>query len=203
MRRAKLGDVYYVKLLNGYKIIQWAYKIPKKGDYIRVFDGLYKTVPDNIEEIVLSEHSYITALFVSRAYRVGLVHFIDNYPVPERYPFPQYAIEFNEHKGRIDRIRVRNENNLFEDCWYDVGSIKELPEKFQDIRLLIGCRHPALLFYQFDIGFDLASPVGYWPGLAGKEAKDRLKIYEQMVNDAVEEDRRKRAEKKQKREQGI
>ena len=40
MRRAKLGDVYCIKVPNGYKIYQWAYSSKKRGDYIRVFDGL-------------------------------------------------------------------------------------------------------------------------------------------------------------------
>lgn len=196
MRRAKLGDVYYVKLINGYKIFQWAYKIPKKGNYIRVFDGLYEAVPENIEEIVAGDHSYITDLYATRAYRIGLIYFLGNYPVPEKYPFPQYSIRFDERNGRIYRIRVRNENNVFEDCWYDVGSIKELPEKFQNVKLLSSCLHPAWLFYLFDIGFDLSAPVGFYPGLAGKAAMDKLKIYEDMVNTAVEEERRKKAEKK-------
>ena len=91
---------------------------------------------------------------------------------------------------------MRNENNVFEDCWYDVGSIKELPEKFQNVKLLSSCLHPAWLFYLFDIGFDLSAPVGFYPGLAGKAAMDKLKIYEDMVNTAVEEERRKKAEKK-------
>ena len=46
MRRAKLGDVFAVKVPNGYKIVQWAYRIEKFGNYIRVFDGLYDTLPD-------------------------------------------------------------------------------------------------------------------------------------------------------------
>ena len=40
MRRAKLGDVYCVKLPNGYKLYQWAYSIPQKGDYMFWETGL-------------------------------------------------------------------------------------------------------------------------------------------------------------------
>lgn len=73
MPRAKLGDVYACKVLKGYKIIQWAYYIERYGRFIRVFDGLYDTIPENIAQIVAGEHSYITDLFVGRAYRIGLL----------------------------------------------------------------------------------------------------------------------------------
>ena len=46
MRRAKLGDVFAVKVPNGYKIVQWAYHIKKFGRFIRVFDGLYEKIPE-------------------------------------------------------------------------------------------------------------------------------------------------------------
>ena len=63
MRRAKLGDVYYFKVPNGYKVVQWAYSIPKDGDYLRVFNGLYKSVPDDITSIVGNPHSYINSRY--------------------------------------------------------------------------------------------------------------------------------------------
>lgn len=151
-----------------------------------------EAVPENIEEIVAGDHSYIIALYVTRAYRIGLIHFLGNYLVPDKYSFPQYMLNFHENKGGIFRINVMNVNNLFEDYRYDVGSMKELPEKFQDVKLLSSFLHPAWLFYLFDIGFDLSAPVGFYPGLAGKAAMDKLKIYEDMVNTAVEEERRKK-----------
>lgn len=63
MRRSKLGDVYATKLPNGYKIYQRAYDIPRRGDFVRVFDGLYESIPANVEEIVRGPHSYIVDFF--------------------------------------------------------------------------------------------------------------------------------------------
>ncbi|MBR6646576.1 MAG: hypothetical protein IKL09_03575 [Clostridia bacterium] len=70
MKRAKVGDVYYVKVPNGYKIYQWAYSIPKQGDYIRVFEGLYADVPNEIEEIVQGPHSYIIPSYTKKCIRL-------------------------------------------------------------------------------------------------------------------------------------
>ena len=39
MKREKLGDVYAFKTDRGYRIMQWAYNIEKRGKYIKVFDG--------------------------------------------------------------------------------------------------------------------------------------------------------------------
>ena len=94
MRRAKLGDVYYIKLPNGYKIYQWAYDHHHKGTYVRVFDGLYPTIPVNIEEIVSGPHSYVLTFDTKRSYSLGLSILIGNYPVPEEYPIPEKSVDF-------------------------------------------------------------------------------------------------------------
>ena len=105
MRRAVIGDVYCIKVPNGYKIFQWAYKIPRSGNYIRVFEGLYDSIPSNIEQIAAGPHSYMIWFNAGRAYRCGLATFLGNYPVPPEYPFPQFAIQFWQNsKGEIFAI---------------------------------------------------------------------------------------------------
>ena len=42
MKRAKIGDVFYVKGFKGYKLYQWVY-IVRIGDLIRVFGELLKS----------------------------------------------------------------------------------------------------------------------------------------------------------------
>lgn len=167
MRRAKLGDVYCIKVPNGYKLYQWAYRIPRKGDFIRVFSGLYDTIPSNIEEIVLKPHSYIISFYATRANRIGLATFLGNYEVPSEYPFPKYQISFriNWKMQKVERIHVMNsgsDSNVWK--WYDVSSMKELPEEFQNVTLINGVLTPNWLLYLFDNGFDLQHIERYHPG---------------------------------------
>ena len=106
MKRARLGDVYYIKVPNGNKLYQWAYSIPRKGDFIRVFDGLYSSIPDNLLDIVAGSHSYIISFDTKRAYRVGLAQLLGNFPVPEEYPFPDFKLAL--HPGGSKRIGAIN-----------------------------------------------------------------------------------------------
>ena len=78
MKRTKIGDVYAIKLMNGYKLYQWAYTIPRKGKFMRVFDGLFDNIPNNIEDLVNNPHSYIIEFDAPRAYRVGLAQLAGN-----------------------------------------------------------------------------------------------------------------------------
>jgi len=165
VRRAKLGDVFYIKVPNGYKIFQWAYSVPRKGDYIRVFDGLHVTIPDNIEEIVLSPHSYIIAFYASRAYRAGFAHFIKNISVPDIYPFPKYQIRFamDSNTGKVDRIHVMNADGKRDVWqWFDASNVTELPEEYRGVTLLNSYLTPCWLLYLFDNGFDLMHPERFF-----------------------------------------
>lgn len=185
MRRAKLGDVYSVKVPNGYKLYQWAYSIPKKGDYIRVFPGLYSTVPNNIKQIVLSEHSYIISFNASRAYRIGLVQFVENIPVPDQYPFPKHQIRFSidHNTRRVDRIHVMNADgtrDLWQ--WFNVNSMAELPEEYRTVTLLNSCVTPNWLLYLFDKDFSLDHPERFF---LGPDPETAVKEYTSIINDAL------------------
>ena len=193
MRRAKLGDAYAVKVPNGYKIIQWAYHIEKYGRFIRVFDGLYDAVPENIAEIVAGPHSYITDLYVSRAYRIGLLSWLGNYSIPEKYPFPEYGVEFcrNQHKKiyRIYLHRTPLTSDLPRFFRFEVCSIAQLPEKFQNVELLHSFFSPDWLLYLFDNGFSLEEPDILEPWIHwGENWRERYQIYLDMVHEAVNND---------------
>lgn len=193
MRRAKLGDVFAVKVPNGYKIVQWAYRIEKFGNYIRVFDGLYDTLPDNVTEIISSPHCYITDLAVGRAYRIGLLSWIGNYPVPEAYPFPGYSIKFcrDQHKEiyRIVLHKTPVTPDLPRFYSFDVSSITQLPEEYRNVKLLHNCVSPDWLLYLFDNGFSLLEPDIFEPWIHwGDNWRERYQIYIDMVENAIEKD---------------
>ena len=182
MRKARLGDVYYIKVPNGYKLYQWAYTIPRRGDYIRVFNGLYPMIPNNVEDIVLSPHSYIIAFYAARAYRKGISHFLKNLPIPSTFPFPKYQLRFslNIKDQKVDRIHVMNSDggrDVWQ--WFDVGTIDELPEEYRDVTLLNSCVTPNWLLYLFDNGFDLKHPERFFLG-ANPEVE--LQKYNDLIN---------------------
>lgn len=187
MRRARLGDVYCIKVPNGYKLYQWAYRIPRKGDFIRVFSGLYDTIPSNIEEIILSPHSYIISFYASRAYRIGLASFLGNYEVPCEYPFPKYQISFdiNWRLQKVEGIHVMNSDDNWDVWkWYYVSSMKELPEEFQNVTLLNGVLTPNWLLYLFDNGFDLQHIERYHPG---PNPSASLQKYTDIINEFLKD----------------
>lgn len=202
MRRAMLGDVYVMKLPNGYKIFQWAYLIPRKGEFIRVFDGLYDAIPEDIERIVGGAHSYIIAFYASRAYRIGLASFIANLPVPEKYPFPHYSIEFFLDSGnRLYFVSVRDLRNPPvgpSTLLFDVTSMKELPLEYREIKLVAGFLSPDLVMCLFDYNFDMDHPERFFPQVVlGGKWKERLEIYSDRVGGLLEKDKEKRRRKKE------
>lgn len=200
MPRAKIGDAYAVRVPNGYKIIQWAYHIERYGRFIRVFDGLYDTIPENIAEIVAGEHSYITDLFVGRAYRIGLLEWLGNFPVPEEYPAPEYRLEFNRDQyGKIYQIKIEN-TPAYTGGWFTkkfpVVSVEELPEEFRNVKLLADCVSPDWLLYLFDNDFSLDKPDVFNPWIHwGENWEEKYQVYIDMVNTAWDADKAKRAKK--------
>lgn len=184
MRRAKLGDVYYVKVPNGYKIYQWAYSIPKLGDHIRVFEGLYIDVPSDIEKIVRGPHSYIIPCYTKKMYQIGISQLIGNYQVPEEYPFPKNMLWFwqDEKTNKITAIEVMDAFSTREYCeTFDVSKMSKLPLKHREEKLINAYVGVPYILYLFDVDFDLTklelfSPMG--------DPEIVLKKYIDMVNTA-------------------
>ena len=197
MRRVKIGDVFSVKVPNGYKLFQWAYRIPKKGDFVRVFKGLYKSVPANIQEIVESEHSYVMSLEVSRYYKTGLSEFIDNFDVPAKYPFPKYQIYFWGEGGMVRGIDVMSStlpceiNKIFE-----VSRMEDLPEQYRYSNLLNGYFTPNRVLYMFDKGFDFSHPEMFSVICTAEE----FQIYTDMMDAAAERENAMKEERKKRKQ---
>ena len=185
MKRAKIGDVFCIDVPNGCKIFQWAYTIPKKGDYIRVFDGLYHTLPNNLEEIVSKPHSYIISFAVAKAHRIGLARFLGNFDVPEKYPFPKYQLRFDidPYEKKVDAIHVMNSDGTRDVWkWYNVSAVSELPEEYREVSLINAYLTPNWVLYLFDGEFNLRNPERFHIGLNPEET---LQKYTDIVNNAL------------------
>ena len=169
MKRANVGDLYAAHVPNGIKLYQWAYRIPKLGDFIRVFDGLYPELPPNPEEVVQGPHSYIIGYNAGRAYRLGLAERIGNYPVPEEYPYPDHDISFHScPDGIVRSIEItRPEDRFFES--FKVGRMCDLPPEFRSSKLMCRRVSPAWMLYLFDIDFSLEDLNRFFPGKTGED----------------------------------
>ena len=198
MRRAKLVDVYYMKVPNGYKICQWAYKIPKDGDYIRVFDGLYKEVPDKdyIDKLIKNEHSYIINFNAGRAYRTELAYLIDNYPIPEEYPFPDYMVSFFSYEDGIHSFKVNGTKDWSDGGRFHAKSINELPEKYRNVKLLNSYVPASWIMYLCDVGFDMTKPELFDPQVPWDKS---LEKYQKIVEKALEKEKEKKVNRKSKK----
>lgn len=173
MKRAKLGDLYCMKVPNGYKIYQWAYQIPNDGSYIRVFPHLYEKIPDNLSGIVGSEHSYIIGFAAAKAYRKNLSELLGNFAVPLQYPFPQYSLTV----GVGSKMCIRD-NSTGRWLTEFVGGCAELPEKFRAVKALSGSVTPDWLMYLFDTDFDFSDWNRFFP----RDEIDKYhKIYQTML----------------------
>mgnify|MGYP000776723538 CR=1 FL=1 len=178
MKRAKLGDLYCMKVPNGYKLYQWAYHIPKVGDYIRVFPHLYNEIPDNLEEIVDSEHSYIIGFAAGKAYRKKLASLLGNFPVPEKYPFPKYSLT----SVMGSRMCVQ-ENSTLKWLTDFVDGYKELPKEFRGVKMISGSLTPDWLMYLFDTDFDLS--YSDWDSFLPREQIEKYTdLFDKMMEEA-------------------
>ena len=193
MRRAKLGDVYYIKLLNGYKIYQWAYIHHRRGEYIRVFDGLYQNIPDNIDEIVSGPHSYVLAFDTKRSYSLGLSVLIGNYTVPEEYPMSKISVDFCPTRGNKWWFSYTIIETC--DCFRNetVSGFEDLPNELKSITTLELFYFPARIFYLFDSGFDFYHLDRYYPEPIDGDPDLPYKPYFDMIEEAFKKDREKRA----------
>lgn len=192
MQRPKLGDVYSVKVPNGYKIIQWAYHIEKYGRLVRVFDSLYEKVPENISDIVAGPHSYVISIHVGKAYQLGLLEWQGHYSVPSEYPTPEYQIDFcRDQLNQIYGIKISKTpivSGLPRFFVFPVGSINELPEPYKNVKLLHSRVSLDWLLYLFDNDFSLSNPDVFEPKIYwGDSWAENYQVYIDMVNKSINE----------------
>lgn len=201
MKRLKLGDVFAVKVPNGYKLYQWAYNIPKHGEYIRVLKGLYNEIPSDIDRIVKEQHNFVINFNFRRAYRIGLSQLLGTFPVPKEYPLPDYNIDLCQNiDGEIYCISFAAEPGSGKPYRrFKVSSIEQLPYEFQGIRLINGCVSPDWLLYLFDTDFDFTDLRRFFPAVPG-QYKEVLTPYWETVSALLEkEEQRKQAKNKKDR----
>ena len=187
MRRTKLGDVYYMQVPNGYKIYQFAYEIPKEGEYIRVFKGLYDEVPNKeyIAKLVREEHDYIISFSARKACKIGLAQFIENYQVPEKFPFPDIMVSFriNAYEKKvlcINILGIGDKNAVYEHFYVD--SMSKLPKEYCDIKLINAFVPASWIMYLFDVNFDMTKLTLFHP-VPPKE--NTLKKYQEIIDNAI------------------
>lgn len=153
MKRAAIGDLYCMKVPNGYKLYQWAYSIQGFGYYIRVFHGLYSEIPSDLESVVNSEHDYIIGFAAGKAYRLKLAELLGNFPVPVKYPVPEFSIgvSFDGRKICAEEFPSGQRVSRY------VHQRRFLPPKYRKINMLKCSVTPDYLMFLFDTGFDLSN----------------------------------------------
>jgi len=171
MKKANLGDVYAFPTERGYRIMQWAYRIERYGDYIKVFPGFYSEKPENLEVIAKGDCAYIINVNAPKIYRKGIFELWGNFPVSD--PFPTYDLFFNKCGKAI----------LFEVCEFighrtiatfigdSAGTA--IPEKYKNLRLLNCMPHPFTFLYLLESNFDLNHYDRFWPEDASYSEIDR------------------------------
>lgn len=179
MKRTKIGDVYAFKTMRGYRIMQWAYRIEKIGDFVRVFPNFYQEIPVDIESIVFSDCSYIIPFYISRLYRKGLLELLYSAPIDSIPPFPEYFINYRNYgkEGSFVISEFKNLSNFEVFEGYPDG--RGLPEKYKDVNLINGFVDPTWFIYLLTSDFDMQHWDLFFPG---KEVHDMfLKKYEKQL----------------------
>lgn len=180
-----------MELPNGYKLFQFAYRIPKRGTFIRVFDGMYKTIPNNVFDIIDGPHSFIIDAPINQFCRIGLINFIGNYPVPAKYPYPNFRLKLWPNKyGKIDALWITPNNKLTTGkaniLSFSVTSMSQLPAEYQDLNLLSGYVSVDWLLYLFDYNFSMNNLNRFWPqNVLGDDWETKLKEYRAIIDDAT------------------
>ena len=76
---------------------------------------------------------------------------------------------------------------------FPVSAIAELPEQYQNVKLLNSNVSPDWLLYLFDNNFSLSNPDIFEPWIHwGSEWRGKYQVYIDIVEDALEKDRTKR-----------
>ena len=170
MKRTKIGDVYAFKTERGYRILQWAYDIEKKGEYVRVFPNFYEEVPQNIEKIISGDCSYIMSFAIRKLYSKGVLELIYRAPEDSIPPFPKHDIEYhgNAKKGYFEVCESDCHQNF--ECFDGYPDGRGLPRKYRKLRLINGCVDGVWFIYLLTSDFDLQ----HWDCFYPREKYDYL-----------------------------
>ena len=179
MTRTKIGDVYAFKTERGYRIIQWGYFIEKRGNFVRVFPNFYNEIPQNIEDIVFKECSYIIQFAISKMYRKGLLQLLYSASLQSIPPFSQHCIEYHSYgkEGTFEICEFECHQNFETFDGYPDG--RGLPEKYKKLNLINGCVDPVWFIYLLTSDFDMQHWDLFYPGKDTHNAF--LKKYESLL----------------------
>ncbi|TGM65837.1 hypothetical protein EHQ94_02025 [Leptospira meyeri] len=137
--RIQLGDVFEFETSKGKAILHFIGKSyrPGSGEFIRVLEGLYLTLPEKLEEIVTSKERYIILFPCILAFRAKMIKKLGNVS-HEKFQIPKIMkleeIVRGEFKGWY-LIDPNTKNRKF---------VKNLNEKEKQINPS-GIWNPALL----------------------------------------------------------
>ena len=138
MKREKLGDVYAFKTDRGYRIMQWAYNIEKRGKYIKVFDGFFDQAPDNLDEIVRGDCLYMLPFPIQKLYKKGIVELWGNFQAPEQSTFSGKHINFVQRIPGLNIIIFEIGDMFTNKSIYFCGDMtgNAVPEQYRNLSCL-------------------------------------------------------------------
>jgi hypothetical protein len=166
MRRVKLGDVYAYNTERGYRIVQYAYYVEKKGRYVKVFPGFYDKKPENLTLILQGDCSYIVEYNLSLLVREEILEFWGNYTECILDTFPERDITFHKYDEYGRRIYYEVANSMrHQEYEKYIGdpSGSAIPKKYRNIRLLNLRPHTITFIYLLSSDFDLSHFDLFWP----------------------------------------
>ena len=164
MRRLRVGDVFCFQAERGYRLIQLAYKVERKGSYYRVFPGFYPEIPRDPERIVSGDCSYMVWFNVTAPFRAGLFRWLGTFADSITEPFPKYDIQYHDlgGTGRFEVCEVDRHQNFEAFDGYPDG--RGLPEKYRDVKLINALLPSTWLIYLLSSDFDRSHWDLFWPG---------------------------------------
>ena len=169
MKRYKVGDVFSFKTENGYRILLWAYRIEKFGDYVRVLPGFYDSIPDNALDIALGECSFIMSTWMTRISKTILTY-IGSVNVSDIPKMPEYQINYSDYgkTGRYEVSEFKCAQRFF--VYEGPPDSSCLPEQFREINLVNGSVDLVWFIYLLTEGFDNKHWDLLYPGKRKYEA---------------------------------
>ena len=85
MRPPRIGDVIEIPTASGLAYAQFTHKVPLYGHLIRVVEGMWRTRPQALEEVINAPTRFFTFFPVAAALNQKIVNLAGNRPVPSHF----------------------------------------------------------------------------------------------------------------------
>lgn len=99
MKRIKIGDLFEIKTKNGKAFLQYMYKDAKLGELVRILPGIFKEIPNNLDQVINQEELFYIYFPLNAAYKKNIVQLIDNFKI----------IDFRKPKFMREKYIVKEE----------------------------------------------------------------------------------------------